>query len=265
MTYRERRAARADRLREWASKREVKSTQAFAGVHRIADAIPFGQPILVGHHSERHARRDQERIHHGMAAGVAHARQAGEMASKADEIDRQADHAIYSDDADAIERLAEKIAKLEDERAQMKARNTAYRAAHRAELAAMGPYERSQSVPHPAYELQNLGGNISRCRERLRQLSGTPAPEGATMPEGETATARAGLVVRAGMTTPSRPGKAPRPVWTVGGNLAAWRPLLVRLDGHWYRGAFSFWSDPSAALEAACLESERAPITEATA
>lgn len=265
MTYRERRAARADRLRDWSAKREIKSTQAFAAVHRIADGIPFGQPILVGHHSEAHARRDQARIHSGMRAGIDHADKAGEMASRADEIDRQADHAIYSDDPDAIERLAEKIARLEDERAQMKARNAAYRTAHRAELKATASvYQRDQAMPHQAYEMQNLGGNLSRLRERLRRLSGTPAPAAATLPEGATATERAGLVVRAGMTTPSRPGKAPRPVWTVGGNLATWRPLLVQLDGNWYRGAFSFWDDPSEAIEAACLESERAPISGAT-
>ena len=58
MGYRERRLAKAERLREWAEKRQAKSAAAFKGVHTIADGIPFGQPILVGHHSERHARRD---------------------------------------------------------------------------------------------------------------------------------------------------------------------------------------------------------------
>jgi hypothetical protein len=77
---------------------------------------------------------------------------------------------------------------------------------------------------------------------------GQPAPEGAT------ATARAGLVVTAGQTSPSRPGKAPRPVWTVTGNLGAWRPVLMRLGGQWYRGAFSFWDDPTDAIEAAVSE-----------
>ncbi len=256
-TYRERRAARADRLREWADKRAAKSTQAFAGAKRIADGIPFGQPILVGHHSERRARRDQDRIYGGMAAGVAHADKAAEMAGKAAEIDRQADHAIYSDDHDAIERLTAKIAGLEDQRARMKAANAAYRKAHGAELKALpSAYARSQAMPHAAYELQNLGGNLSRLRERLRHLSGTPAPDAATLPEGATAIERAGLVIHAGMTTPSRPGKAPRPVWTVSGNLASWRALLLKLDGNWYRGAFSFWDDPTDAIEAACLDAE---------
>ena len=29
------------------------------------------------------------------------------------------------------------------------------------------------------------------------------------------------------------------------GNLADWRPLLIQLGGSWYRGAFSFWEDPT--------------------
>jgi hypothetical protein len=57
MTTRERREARAARLREWADKREAKSTAAFDAVRQIADNIPMGQPILVGHHSESAAAR----------------------------------------------------------------------------------------------------------------------------------------------------------------------------------------------------------------
>jgi len=35
-----------------------------------ADGVPFGQPILIGHHSERHACRDQRRIEAGMRRSV---------------------------------------------------------------------------------------------------------------------------------------------------------------------------------------------------
>lgn len=58
MTYRDRREAKADRLREWAEKREAKAAAAFDSAATLSDAIPFGQPILVGHHSEKRARRD---------------------------------------------------------------------------------------------------------------------------------------------------------------------------------------------------------------
>jgi hypothetical protein len=39
-------------------------------VERICEHIPLGQPILVGHHSEKHARKDAERIDNGMRRAV---------------------------------------------------------------------------------------------------------------------------------------------------------------------------------------------------
>jgi hypothetical protein len=197
------------------------------------------------------------------------------MAGKAAEIDRQAENAIYSDDADAVERLTEKIAALEAKRARIKTVNALIRkvglvdageqltAEERAELLTLirlCPYHHCETRGFPPYHLTNLGGNINRLKARLASLSGgTLAPQG-PLP-GDTATARAGLRVSAGMTTPSRAGKAPRQVWTVTGNLAFWRPLLTNLGGTWYRGAFSFWEDPTADLDTACAESETESAT----
>jgi len=53
----------------------------------------------------------------------------------------------------------------------MKARNAEYRREHRAELKGMSPYERGQSVPYPSYALTNLGGTITRTRQRIEQLT----------------------------------------------------------------------------------------------
>lgn len=257
MTYRDRRAARAERLLEWAEKREAKSSAAFKAAHTIADGIPFGQPILVGHHSEKRARRDQDRIFNGMQAGVENQAKASEMRSRAYNIEDAADRAIYSDDPDAIEQLQEKIARLEAERAQMVAENSEYRRTHKAELkAAASAYQRSLLVPHPGYALQNLGGNITRLRKRLKYLSGQLHRVEQAPQEGTTATARTGLVVTVSMTTPTRPGKAPRPVWIVSGALAEWRQFLIGLDGRWYRGAFSFFENPTEDIERACSEAE---------
>ena len=54
-----------------------------------------------------------------------------------------------------------------------------------------------------------------------------------------------GLIVTAGMTTPSKPGKKPRPVWTVSGRTAGYEEIFRALDGKKYRGAWSFWDDPT--------------------
>ena len=68
-TYRERRERRAARREEWAEGREAKAGREFAQVKQTADAIPLGQPILVGHHSEKRARRDQKKIRRGVRRG----------------------------------------------------------------------------------------------------------------------------------------------------------------------------------------------------
>ena len=49
---------RAERFEDYSDKRMRDAESARKAVAAIADNIPFGQPILVGHHSEKHARRD---------------------------------------------------------------------------------------------------------------------------------------------------------------------------------------------------------------
>ncbi len=61
---------RADRFDNYSDKRAADAERARKAVDAICDGIPMGQPILVGHHSERHARRDQERIESGMRKAV---------------------------------------------------------------------------------------------------------------------------------------------------------------------------------------------------
>ena len=57
-------------LTGYSGKRAGESAQALDEVERLAAMIPPGQPILVGHHSERRARRDAQRIENGMKRAV---------------------------------------------------------------------------------------------------------------------------------------------------------------------------------------------------
>lgn len=61
---------RAERFEEYSERRAADAERAHEAVAAIADGIPMGQPILVGHHSERHARRDAEKIENGMRRAV---------------------------------------------------------------------------------------------------------------------------------------------------------------------------------------------------
>jgi hypothetical protein len=176
LTTREKRERKAERLREWAEKREAKADEAYNGVKSITERIPFGQPILVGHHSERGARADQRRIESGMDRFVEHLGKADDMRSRAENIERQARTSIYSDDPDAVDALTAKIEKLEARRDAMKARNAEFKKAHKAELKAMGSaFQRDRAMPHQGYELTNLGATIRTAKKRLAELS---TPEG---------------------------------------------------------------------------------------
>jgi len=66
----ERAEERSERFNEYSDRRAEDAAQAQKAVSVIADAIPFGQPILIGHHSERRARKDAQRIEDGMRRTV---------------------------------------------------------------------------------------------------------------------------------------------------------------------------------------------------
>ena len=61
---------RADRFDDYSARRASESQRAADAVRQLADGIPFGQPILIGHHSEARARRDAKRIENGMRRAV---------------------------------------------------------------------------------------------------------------------------------------------------------------------------------------------------
>jgi hypothetical protein len=191
MTRRERLENKQQRRLEWADKADDRSEAAFARADSIAKNIPFGQPILVGHHSERHARADQKRIHGAMDKGCAEASLARHHRARADGLEHQLATSIFSDDADALDQLAEKIAAGERRRERMKEINAAFRkapgadkAAKLAALVAAGTITEDEGLgiartfaiahwekaPFPSYALTNLGANIRRMEERVEEI-----------------------------------------------------------------------------------------------
>ena len=138
-SYRERRAARADRLREWAGNRVHKATAVLRSHESYRDDNAFNtQPGHIPLRARVVAQDDR---------AVDSLRKADSMTARADEIERQAANAIYSDDLNATERLTEKIAELEARRETIKAENAAYRKAYKAELAAL-PSPNSRRCRH---------------------------------------------------------------------------------------------------------------------
>lgn len=66
----ERQEERAERFSDYSSKRHEEAKSARAAVSQLADGIPMGQPILIGHHSQARAERDARRIEDGMRKAV---------------------------------------------------------------------------------------------------------------------------------------------------------------------------------------------------
>lgn len=100
---------RAERFGEYAGNAAARSDAAYAKVRQIADGIPMGQPILVGHHSEGRHRRDLKRMDDGMRKSVGEGKKAEHYAHRAELAERYRDH------RESIPTTLRRIDKLEAE------------------------------------------------------------------------------------------------------------------------------------------------------
>ena len=110
VTLEERAKQRADRFSVYQEKRKSDGDQSYNAVQEIAQRIPFGQPILVGHHSQKRAERDQKRIENGQQKAVRSWQTSDYWKEKALDVIR---HAQYKDRPDVRMR---RIKKLEAEK-----------------------------------------------------------------------------------------------------------------------------------------------------
>ena len=179
--YQIRRAERIERLRERAERKAGQAAASFEATRKLADSIPLGQPILRGHHSERHARKDCERIQRGMERGCEAQKEAAELERRARAAERNT--SISSDDPDALEALRAKLAKLETLRADMVSINRQYRKGGVDAVTGISEDQRAKiaaamadtscgrrRAPFESYQLTNLGGRIRATKERIALL-----------------------------------------------------------------------------------------------
>ncbi|TCC52143.1 DUF3560 domain-containing protein [Kribbella pittospori] len=78
--------ARSEMLQNRAQRRRDAADTAWEASRRIADGIPLGQPILIGHHSERRHRRELERIQNLASKSVGESRAAETDQRRADSL-----------------------------------------------------------------------------------------------------------------------------------------------------------------------------------
>ncbi|MFD5788610.1 ParB/RepB/Spo0J family partition protein [Streptomyces sp. NPDC127037] len=88
----ERAEERADRFSDRAGRAAAASDARYKAANDISRRFEGGQPILVGHHSERRARRDQQRMHDNMRKSIEEDKKARYWASQAGAADSYAQH-----------------------------------------------------------------------------------------------------------------------------------------------------------------------------
>jgi hypothetical protein len=168
----ERREARAERLRARAAKRRAEAESRDKRSRDLA-GVMNGQPILVGHHSEKRHRRDLDRIHRDMSRSIEATREAEHLDRRADAAETNA--AISSDDPEALVRLRAKLAGLEAEREEIKRQNRLARKGDEAVIAKLAhllrhtPYHDPRKG-YPSYTLKNLGATIRTTKKRIAEL-----------------------------------------------------------------------------------------------
>lgn len=142
--YEERKQRRIDRYKELSQKaKEESEARSNSTANRILMMTP-GQPIIVGHHSERKARRLHEQASNDIKKSI-------ELSEKSEYYEARAKNAensnvIYNDDPNAIQKLKDKLERLENQRESIKARD------------------------HETWELTNIGANIRETKLRIKRL-----------------------------------------------------------------------------------------------
>jgi hypothetical protein len=184
LNYAEKKGARIERFRELADKKQAEGTALIDRAHEMADMIPFGQPILVGHYSEKRDRNFRDRIGNTWDRGFKTLETAEYYARRADNA--ESNRAISSDDPEAIRALKEKLQNLKASHELMVQGNKIIRnkkltpAQKVEELIKIGLESASAraalepdsfgDVGFPKYAITNSGANIRNVEKRIEIL-----------------------------------------------------------------------------------------------
>lgn len=182
--YNEKREQRISRYAAMSFSLDAQSAQAYKRSYEMVDGIPFGQPILVGHHSERGHRSLLNRSWNMMGKSVELGQKARHYAHKAEAAENNS--AISSDDPEAITKLKQRIAGLEKNHETMKAANKIIKNAKMTTEQKVLEFEKiGLSASHlsklsqpdfcgrigfASFSLTNNSANIARLKDRLKHL-----------------------------------------------------------------------------------------------
>ena len=192
--YEEKKQGKIDRYEELAEKNREAGEALLENTRNERNQIPFGQPILVGHHSEKRHRNHLNRMNNRDDKGF-------ELLKKAEYYERKAKSAensnsISSDDPEAVQKLKEKLANLEDQREAIKKYNK--------------EAKKNGKEKTPSYVLTNLGANIRSVKKRIEKLKELSKQETSEETIGDTKIVKNVEENRVQILFPSKPSKETR-------------------------------------------------------
>lgn len=177
--YEERKANRIEHAKQQATKNKELSDQLYNNAKKMGSVIPMGQPILIGHHSEKADRRYRDKIHNTFGKSFEAADKATYYEEKVQTIENNT--SISSDDPEALTKLKTKLSNLEKFQDFMKAANKCIRSKNRGAFMKLeyGTEENWELLTKPdvmnhigfaAYKLTNNASNIRRIKDRIKRL-----------------------------------------------------------------------------------------------
>ncbi len=177
--FEERRQNRIDHAQEQAAKNEQKANSLYEQAKKMASAIPMGQPILVGHHSEKRDRNYRKKIHNKFGQSFEAQDTSAYYQRKAETIENNT--AIFSDDPAAITKLKEKLSSLEATQAFMKEANRCIRSGNKSKFlqhpfasetlwTELNTPDWAKRVGFAPYQLSNNNARITSTKNRIAHL-----------------------------------------------------------------------------------------------
>lgn len=182
MNRKEKQEAKAERYRALARSSRQKADDACRQSNAAVENIPFGQPILVGHHSEKAHRRAIEQSQRKMDKCLEYNNRAEYYENKAKSA--ESNTSIYLGDDDSVDRLQAKLDGLVKMQETMKATNKIVRSKLLSEedkevkLSQMGYSQNSikelmtpylGELGYPKFKLTNNNAKINDTRKRLER------------------------------------------------------------------------------------------------
>lgn len=196
--YKEKQERKIKYYEEKADKLKKESKETYERSHNMISGIPPGQPILVGHHSEKRHRKLLDKSWNTLGKSIEISKKAEYYENKAQATRNNT--TISSDDPEAIKKLKEKLQKRKEYQEHMKKINKSHRAylkdpsslqkqdlteKEKKAIIEYKPRYSYEKSPYQTWQLSNNNANIKRIEKRIEQLEKQRNQKTTTIKYGE--------------------------------------------------------------------------------